>query len=149
MIDNSVFAAPEVSAPNLDQGRMKFTGAGVNSTLVDCGDLHVDLSDIDGGDSVGEDLQMVFTHSERNREGFFIPTVTDLGMKFFPKPHTICPSGQPGLPNINEVGGEYFNSGVLPTEYFLPYSNVLSSGANCNTTSRLCCRTPKYAEPPY
>ena len=133
LIDNAVAAAPEISAPNLDKGRMNFTGAGVNSTVVDCGDLHHDLSDVDGYPTVGSDLQMSFTHSERNREGFFMPTVTPLGTKFFPKPHTICPSGQAGVPNINEVGGEYFNSGVLPTERFLPYSNVLTAGSNCTS----------------
>ena len=135
LIDNTVFAAPEVGVTGTDKGRMKFTGAGVNSTLVDCGDLHVDFSDVGGEAIPGVDLQMLYTHSERHREGFFMPTVTPLGTKFFPKPHTICPSGQAGVPNINEVGGEYFNSGVLPTETFLPYSNILQMGVNCNTSS--------------
>ena len=66
---------------------------------------------------------MYHTHSERNRASFFAEDGS--GNKFF-KAHTICPQGVSGLPNINEVGGEYFDSGVMPTEAGT-YSNELNS----------------------
>jgi hypothetical protein len=66
---------------------------------------------------------MYQTHAERNRASFFAEDSS--GNKFF-KSHTICPQGVSGLPNVNEVGGEYFDSGVMPTETG-SYSNELNS----------------------
>lgn len=126
LIGNALFAAPEIAQAGLDDGRLRFVGAGVNSTVVDCGDIHWDVTDTDGDPNdppAWEDFGMYFSHSERNRGSFFAEDSS--GNKFI-KPHTICPQGVSGLANINEVGGEYFDSGVMPTEAGT-YSNELNS----------------------
>ena len=130
LIGNSIIAAPEVFQPGLDDARLRFIDAGVNSTLVDCGDVHWDWTDADGDPNdppAWEDIMMVSSHSERNRASFF---AASSGASYI-KPHTYCPSGVSGLPNINEVGGELFDNGVLPTEAGL-YSNSLTT-ANVST----------------
>jgi hypothetical protein len=116
MIGNHVFAAPEVPLPNLDPGRLKFSSNGKNATVVDCGDLHTDWTDTqaDGNNNHTSyaDLRMLFTHSERDRSSFLLP----INGRSYNKDHRICPSGVPGFTNINEVGGEQFNTGTMPTE---------------------------------
>lgn len=137
LIGNNVFSAPEVAPANLDSGRLRFTGSGVNSTVVDCGDVHWDLTDtfyrLNNTAPPGwADFRMLYTHTERNRSSFF----ADNNGYSFVKRHTICPSGVPGLPNINEIGGEHFNTGVIPMETFLPYSSPLNclDQSNCGGT---------------
>lgn len=131
LIGNSLFAAPEVAQAGLDEGRLRFTGSGVNSTVVDCGDIHWDITDVNGGTPYWGDLQMLFTHSERNRNSFFADS---LGYSHV-KTHTPCPSGVSGLSNINEIGGEHFNTGVMPMETFLPYSKVFGTSPDCTSPS--------------
>ena len=134
MIGNAAFAAPEIADPRLDTGRLRFLGQGVYSTVIDCGDIHFDVTNTNPANQppfqmdppppiLWSDLGMYLTHLERNRASFFAED--GKGNKFF-KTHTICPQGVAGLPNINEVGGEYFDSGLLPTEAGT-YSNVLST----------------------
>ena len=134
LIGNAVFAAPEIAQPELDTGRLRFIGNGVNSTVVDCGDVHWDVTDINGGAPAWTDLQMLFTHSERNRSSFF----ADSQGYSYVKPHTICPSGVAGLNDVDKVGGEHFNTGVMPMETNLPYSNIFgpldcSGATDCAT----------------
>lgn len=136
LIGSGITAAPEIASPGLDEGRLRFFDAGVNSTLVDCGDVHWDLTPVYPTPTPTpeptpqyEDLKMLFTHSERNRASFFAQS----GGVSFIKPHTYCPSGVSGSPNINEIGGEYFDNGVLPTEAGT-YSNVLNA-SNCQSHS--------------
>lgn len=131
-IGSSLTAAPETAQTGLDTGRLRFFGGGLNSTVIDCGDQHWDWTDADGDPSdppAWEDLKMLFTHSERNRPSFF---ADDGSGNKYTKPHTVCPSGVSGLPNINEVGGELFDSGVLPADEGLYINNVLST-ANVST----------------
>lgn len=131
MIGNAMFAAPETADPRLDTGRMRFSGGGLNSTVVDCGDTHWDVTNTNPTiyqtdpppPILWSDLGMYQTHAERNRASFFAEVGS--GLKSF-KAHTICPQGVSGLSNINEVGGEYFDSGLLPTETGT-YSNILDS----------------------
>lgn len=108
LIGNGVFAAPEIATtevPN-DNGRLRFSGDGLSSTLFDCGDIHVDLTDINTGTGPNQyETKMSYTHSERYRGSFFSLT----GGPSPALPHTYCPA------NINEIGGEYFNNGVMPT----------------------------------
>jgi hypothetical protein len=130
LIGNSIIAAPEVFQPGLDDARLRFIDSGVNSTLVDCGDVHWDWTDADGDPTdppAWEDVMMLSSHTERNRASFFAAS----GGSSYIKPHTYCPSGVSGLPNINEVGGELFDNGVMPTEAGL-YSNSLTT-ANAST----------------
>lgn len=130
LIGNGIFAAPETASAGQDNGRLRFLGAGTESSVVDCGDLHADLTLVDGA------RKMSYTHSERNRGSFFAQD--SLGNKYI-KPHTVCPS------NINEVGGESFNSGVMPTEAasdnLNQYSNKLtvSSLAGCQNGNVANC----------
>lgn len=130
LIGTNVFAAPEVANPGQDTGRLRFIQGGLNSTVVDCGDIHWDVTDTNPDHQSTpaptpdwSDLGMYHTHSERNRASFFAEDGS--GNKFF-KAHTVCPQGVSGLANINEVGGEYFDSGVMPTEENT-YSNILNS----------------------
>jgi hypothetical protein len=130
LIGNAAFAAPEIANPGQDAGRLRFIQGGLNSTVVDCGDIHWDVTDTNPSHQSTpaptpswEDLGMYQTHAERNRPSFFAEDGS--GNKFF-KAHTICPQGVSGLSNINEVGGEYFDSGVMPTEAGT-YSNELNS----------------------
>jgi hypothetical protein len=127
MIGSTAFA-PETSGIGLDTGRMRFYGDGTKATLVDCGDIHWDWTDVqDDGNPTDPtewgDLKMLFTHSERNRADFF---GVDGGVSFL-VPHTYCPA------NISAYGGEYFDSGILPTEVYASrqtpdqFSNILNS----------------------
>jgi hypothetical protein len=144
LIGNGIIAAPNpqtsLSQNHPDKRRMEFVGAGLQSTVVDCGDVHWDRTDtvarMNPNDPIGYgDWRMAFTHTERNRGSFFLVG----GDYSFVKAHTVCPSGVPGLPNINEVGGEHFNVGVMPMEAFLPYSNSIEFsevGSDCNNASK-------------
>lgn len=144
LIGNGIIAAPNpqtsLSQNHPDKRRMEFVGAGLQSTVVDCGDVHWDRTDtvarMNPNDPIGYgDWRMAFTHTERNRGSFFLAG----GDYSFVKAHTVCPSGVPGLPNINEVGGEHFNTGVMPMEAFLPYSNSIEFsevGSDCNNASK-------------
>lgn len=130
LIGNAAFAAPEIANPGQDTGRLRFIQGGLNSTVVDCGDIHWDVTDTNPSHQstplptpAWEDLGMYHSHAERNRASFFAEDGS--GNKFF-KTHTICPQGVSGLSNINEVGGEYFDSGVMPTAAG-SYSNELNS----------------------
>lgn len=111
-IGSNIFAAPEKAQAGLDSGRMRFYGAGIDSTVVDCGDLHWDITNTAPPPSptpspAWTDLGMYYSHTERNRGSFFAEIDGD---NTFTKAHTYCPE------DINEVGGEYFDSGVMPTE---------------------------------
>lgn len=130
LIGNGITSAPETPQVGLDAGRLRFIGAGVNATLVDCGDIHYDWTDVVGGPPAWNHYQMLYTHSERNRESFF----AENGGGSFIKSHTVCPSNVAGQTNINEIGGEHFDTGILPMEAILPYSSVFSS-ANCGSPS--------------
>lgn len=125
LIGNGITSAPEIFQAGLDDNRMHFKGAGRNSTVVDCGDIHADWTDLDGGNPEWEDFLMLFSHSERYRGSFFAQT----GSASYLKPHTYCPSGVSGLPSIDEIGGEFFDNGILPNEPGL-YSNELNA-YNC------------------
>jgi hypothetical protein len=141
-IGNSGFAEPEINAPNLDEGRLRFYDEGLGSTVIDCGDIGYDLTDTHfaepsptptPGTVTWDDLRMIGTHSERNRSIFYIPKE---GQQRLDMPHTNCPA------TIKDVGGEHFNTGVMPvtvtnpyvapnqTPYpHLPYSNVMNQAA--------------------
>lgn len=150
LVGNGLAAAPDIvtaqQTNHPDKARFEFIGAGVNSTLVDCGDIHGDRTDtnynenpVDPNDPVGwDDWRMQFTHGERNRESFFAKLSTNV---YYPKPHTVCPSGVSGLPNINDVGGEHFNTGVIPTDEELPYTttNKFSTSSCLPTSSAADC----------
>lgn len=133
LIGNTVFAAPEVAQPLLDNGRLRFFGEGASSTLMDCGDIHWDITDHDPRRFIYS-FNMIFTHSERNRASFF---AQDLAGNKFTKAHTYCSQGVSGLPNVNEIGGDYFDSGIMPTEAETQtqterlYSNVLNASTPC------------------
>jgi hypothetical protein len=111
LIGNAIPAAPEEGDPSTDQGRMNFRDDGVNATVVDCGDLFTDLTDIPEEPTDDPDTivpGMLFSHSERNRStSLFAKVGSDPS---YAMPHTVCPA------NINEVGGRLFDNGVLPTE---------------------------------
>lgn len=115
LIGNSVFAAPVVPQPGLDEGRLNFIGGGLDANLVDCGDVNWDITDVvwetdEQGNPLPnniphwEDFHMLFSHTERNRESFFSID----GAKRYPKAHTPCPA------EIKTIGGEHFNIGVMP-----------------------------------
>jgi hypothetical protein len=139
LIGTNIFAAPEIAQAGLDTGRLRFIGAGVNSTVIDCGDIHWDITDTDGDPNdppSWADLGMYYSHTERNRASFF---ADDSNGNKFTKTHTPCPQGVAGLPNVNEIGGEYFDSGLIPTEVGT-YSHELSSvtcDSQCNPTTKL------------
>jgi hypothetical protein len=117
LISNAVVAAPEAATGTLlEDGRLEFFDAGVNSTVVDCGDYHRDFTDT-GGATAG----MLFTHSERNRTSFFAHDGSD---PVYTMPHVPCPRGVSEITDIDKIGGEFFDSGVLPNEPGL-YSNAL------------------------
>ena len=131
LIGNGIAAAPEIFQAELDDARMKFKGMGRDSTVVDCGDVHWDWTDVvDGNGANWPDYKMLFTHSERYRGSFFAETT---GGSYI-KPHTYCPSS--GLTNIDEVGGEFFDNGVLPNEPGL-YSNELICQPGCDVAYEL------------
>lgn len=132
LIGNAISVVDTVQAGQ-DDGRSRFIGLGVNSTVVDCGDIHLDRTDTrvranpDTTPVEWGDWRMMFTHSERNRASFFAAeTLTGVS---FNKTHTNCPSKVDDQPNINEVGGEHFNTGVMPTEPYTTYSHVLDQAA--------------------
>lgn len=142
LISNALGAAPEPVSAEWDDIRLRFMGDGLNSTVVDCGDVHWDYTDSDGtaGEEPWISWRMLFTHSERNRPSYFLGG----GTGTIPKVHTPCPAGDPV--NISEVGGEFFDNGIMPTEAenysdtLKMYSNVLSAAT--------CPATPP-AAPPY
>ena len=149
LIGNGLAAAPDIVSAQTtnhpDKARFEFIGAGVNSTLVDCGDIHGDRTDthvnespeIDPYDAVTwDDWRMQFTHSERNRESFFAKLSNGV---YYPKAHTVCPSGVSGLSNINDVSGEHFNTGVIPADEEVPYTttNKFSCTASASTCHSL------------
>lgn len=121
LIGNAVFAAPETVTTG-DTGRLRFLGAGIKAKVMDCGDVHWDNT-VDPNHLFGQ----LYTHSERYRGSFF---ADDLGGHKYTLPHTYCSQGDPNFPNANEVGGKYFDSGMISTEASLPYSHVLTN-ANC------------------
>jgi len=109
LIGNGILAAPDPitaqTEPHPDRSRMIFSGDGRQSTVFDCGDVHWDRTDVNGGSvTLYEDWKMMFTHSERNRSSFF---GDGYGYSYV-KSHTVCPE------TIDEVGGEYFNTGTMP-----------------------------------
>lgn len=130
LIGNGISAAPEIAQTGLDDARLRFKGSGRDSTVVDCGDVHWDWTDINGGAPHWEDLKMLFTHSERYRGSFFAET----GSTSYIKPHTYCPA------NIDQIGGQFFDSGTLPNEAGL-YSNELNYSncppSTCNVATTL------------
>ncbi|HEV7684908.1 MAG TPA: hypothetical protein VGO68_22555 [Pyrinomonadaceae bacterium] len=129
LIGNGITAAPEIVQTGLDDARLRFKGLGRNSTVVDCGDIHWDWTDINGGAPDWPDFKMLFTHSERYRGSFFAETT---GSTYI-KPHTYCPM------NIAESGGEFFDSGTLPNEPGL-YSNELNysnCSIGCNVANKI------------
>jgi hypothetical protein len=132
IMGGGVAAAPEIASAGLDEGRLRFHDGGTQSTVINCGETHSDVTPVYPTPAPSpsptpqwHDLKMLFTHSERNRGAFFAQT----GEGDYIKPHTTCPAGIPGLPDTNKIGGEYFDSGLLPTEAGT-YSNVLNA-ANC------------------
>jgi hypothetical protein len=133
LIGNAVFAAPDpLSAqtqPHPDKTRLEFSGAGLQSTVADCGDVHWDRTDVNGGTStLWSDWKMSYTQTERNRGSLFL-----LGGDYsYVKPHTVCPS------NINEFGGEHFNTGVLPVDT-VPSSSDPNKFGPCFTNSHFDC----------
>ncbi|MCD9188912.1 MAG: hypothetical protein LUM44_21020 [Pyrinomonadaceae bacterium] len=150
LLGNGVFAAPKIAPPGLDNGRLRFNEAGVNSTLVDCGDAHGDWTDVGGTNPTHppySDLWMLFTHTERNRESFFGKVTSGSGFIEFPKKHTVCPQGVSGQPNVTDIGGYTFNSGVMPTEAGIPYSKILNQSkcpnpTDCATNLQLLLNSP-------
>ena len=133
LIGNTV-VGPEEVATGLDDVRLRFSGGGLSSTVIDCGDVHGDWTDVvDNGQVPWADFKMLFTHTERNRASFFAQNETFS----YTMPHTYCPSGDPEFPNIEEVGGDFFDSGSLPNEPGL-YSNVLNS-MTCPTLDADVC----------
>jgi len=144
LIGSGILAAPDpVAAQTVnhpDKARMEFIGAGANSTVVDCGDMHGDRTDTrfrydpDNTPVGWDDWRMSFTHSERNRESFFEKISTNY---YLPKAHTVCPANVSGLPNINEVGGEHFNTGVLPVDYVPPAIDTTAFGP-CTANTSTC-----------
>ena len=129
LIGNGIIAAPETAQAGADDARLRFKGLGRNSTVVDCGDVHWDVTDINGGAPDWSDFKMLFTHSERYRGSFFAET----GSASYIKPHTYCPA------NIAEIGAEFFDSGTMPNEpglysRELNYSNCPPSTCNVAAT---------------
>lgn len=139
LIGNNI-QAPDAIGNFLDDARLRFIDAGVNSTLVDCGDVHTDWTDVqeDGNPTdptTGEDLKMLFSHAERNRASFY---AVDSGVSYIKK-HTYCPA------DIGEFGGEYFDNGVLPTvaggsDTPKLYSNIMDS-STCPSGNAYTCLT--------
>ena len=135
LIANAVVAAPELETPTLaDDGRLLFidesegSDGGVDSTVIDCGDYHRDWTNTPNPSGTPVP-GMLYTHSERNRASFF---ANDGSGPTYTMPHTTCPS------DISGVGGDFFDSGVLPNEPGL-YSNTLDSStcSACNAADML------------
>jgi hypothetical protein len=146
LVGNGILT-PDAVANGLDDARLRFTGGGLSSTVVDCGDGHSDWTDVqdDGNPSdpaTWDDLKMLYSHMERNRASFFADAGS--GNKYN-KPHTYCPSGVSGLTNINEVGGDFFDNGVMPTEAGADnakqYANVLNSSTCSSLDADACLAT--------
>jgi len=133
LIGNSITAAPQVAPAFSDNGRMRFIENGQNATLVDCGDVHGDYTDFDNpAEPRWQDFHMLYSHTDRNRDSFYASD----GNLTYPKKHFVCPSNVPNITDINKVGGEFFNSGVMPvwstqTANQIPYSYSFGS-ENCN-----------------
>jgi hypothetical protein len=114
MIGNGAMAAPGPDETRWG-GRMEFKDAGVQADVFDCGDIFGDRTDVipstppDWGD-----WQMGLTHTERNRIAFFA-TVDDEPVY---KTHTPCPKNVGNATDIDKVGGEFFDTGVMPTELY-------------------------------
>lgn len=148
LVGNSILGAPERNTVGQDNTRMEFYGAGVNSKVVDCGDFHFDRTDTLVSDSnpnnapEWRDWRMQSTHSERNRSSFYIPIPIDLQANpptYVPiedlhldKPHRVCPqSDTDDYPNTSEIGGEFFDTGVLPVEPLVYASFQIFSMNDC------------------
>lgn len=133
LVGNWITSAPQSSSPNVDNGTLEFFGDGVQSTIVDCGDLHGDRTDtlVDNNPNDPpdwEDWRMSYTHSERNRSSFFAP-MTDFTLDV---PHKPCPQGVSGYPNTSEIGGEHFDTGVLPVEPAVYIAAQIFDSTKCN-----------------
>ncbi|HEX8251480.1 MAG TPA: hypothetical protein VF599_25120 [Pyrinomonadaceae bacterium] len=156
LIGTGMLAAPdpetvqEIPAPyrHVDTQVMEFYGNGWQSTVVDCGDMHGDRTDVRTYPTPGPsptptptrpgwgDWKMQFSHTERNRESLFS---LDSNNKFFPKPHTVCPANmEPQFPDINEVGGNRFNTGVMPVTKDTRYTNPFSCPSSQLNTPTFC-----------
>lgn len=129
LVGNGVLSPDQVPI-GLDDARLRFFNAGVNSTVVDCGDFHSDWTDIRDnpvGKAEYQDLAMLYSHAERNRASFFAQNSSG---KKYNMPHAYCSD------TVKNIGGYTFDTGVLPTEAFykseteLQYSNVLD-GNSC------------------
>lgn len=139
LIGNHIGAAPDplsaLTQPHVDKTRTEFSGAGLQSTVVDCGDVHWDRTDVNGGtQTLWTDWKMSFTQTERNRGSLFLKG----GDYSYVKPHTVCPRNDPILPDINKVGGEHFNTGVLPVDT-IPVSTDPNKFGPCSTTPSVDC----------
>jgi hypothetical protein len=121
MVGNFAGAAPEPDETRWG-GRMEFEGAGVQADVYDCGDVWGDRTDVDPADDPAwEDWQMSFTHTERNRVTFFARNSEDEPVY---KPHTPCPA------NIDDIGGDFFDTGVMPTELLYDSNGPNTSGGD-------------------
>lgn len=121
LIGNTIYAPAGNVLSFPEDGRLRFFDAGVGSKVVDCGDYHKDFTT----------PSMLLTHSERNRGSFF----AENGGPTYIMPHTICPRDVSGVQDIYKVGGDFFDSGVLPDkdEPGL-YSNTLNPSM-CNSST--------------
>jgi Pectate lyase superfamily protein/Bacterial Ig domain len=138
LIGNALTAAPEQSPPTLDDGHLRFLGDGVDSEVYDCGDVHYDGTNVTDDDPVlWSSFRMSYTHSERNRGSFFADD--GAGTKYV-KSHRICPYGVDGVPNIDTIGGMFFDNGVMPTEAVTYNSRQFS-----NTLDSSSCPSGDYA----
>ena len=107
MISNFAGAAPGPDETRWG-GRMEFKGAGVEANVYDCGDIWGDRTDVvPSTPPAWEDWQMVLTHTERNRVTLFATNSADESVS---ETHTPCPA------NISEFGGDFFDTGVMPTQ---------------------------------
>lgn len=126
MIGSFAFGAPEEPQPSFWDSKMRFSGNGLLSKVVECGNLYIDRTDTDGNpNDLPEwgDWTMSFTHSERQRSSYY--DVTN-GYAFRKEPIS-CPVGRTdGIPDTNAIGGAYFDNGILPTEEDIPYTNPLT-----------------------
>ncbi len=128
LIGNTMSALLNEDRPGQDNSGLRFSnGSGEYATVIDCGDIHMDGTDTRARENPNTtplqwgDFRMLFTHSERNRGGFFV----DGNGYSYVKPHTNCPA------EVKNIGGEHFDTGIMPTELSpLPYINVIDS-VNC------------------
>jgi hypothetical protein len=136
LIGNSVFSSPENPLANDDNGRLEFFGNGRQATLVDCGDLHWDRTDtVPSTPASWGDWKMQYTHSERNRSSFFVPVISGLypdpvNPYILDMPHKVCPATDP---DTSQIGGEFFDTGVLPVEPTVYLGSQIFSPSNCNS----------------